>query len=472
MNPEPIELRAGPLRMRLADGELRYIKLGDIDIVRRLYFGVRTGSWDTVSPQFDEYEVKQNADSFSVTLVALCKGLEGVSYAWQGQIEGRADGSITFHARGRTGAAMKSNRIGLCCLFGTPNVCGKSYEVVPSDGGAPRKTGFPEPVNAPLMFEPEFSQIAFEREKGLIVTVSLTGSPGTKFSMEDQRNFGDSSFKAYAPLPYSYPDARFGEGYEETVTIKVVGATAKPVAKAVPTLSFGGEATGRFPKLIAPSADGRSFFDVNHDRDKTRAGVAVAFPFTPHVHLFDDDTAWENLAALPEQVASTRKIAPGKQIDVSSVTLGTGNPRPTPDPRKASPFGAAWLAAFLGEAALANVRSVGAPQPGTGYSDRVVKELSSLAGQSVAPAKLAASDLTPVVSGFQVGEVRVVVNRTAVRQKVELAGLGNRSMASVELDGSSAPSELGRINKFPGDVAGKKSIVLAPFEVRFLTPTR
>ena len=469
MSIEPVELRAGPLRLRLADGELRYIKLGDREIARRMYFAVRTGSWDTVSPRFDVYDVQKKPDSFVVTLQAVCKGLEGVEFKWSAKIAGFANGTIEFSATGIPQVDMKSNRIGVCVLFGTPDVCKLPYTVRGS--GTTKNATFPEFVNAPLMFEPNFDQIVVSGAEGWKATVKVSGE--ALFSMEDQRNFGDSSFKAYAPLTHDYPNIPRGLGRSETVTLSLAGAV--PVAKAqsaAPTLIFGGPTTGRFPKLSAPNTDGRSFYDVNHDRDRTRDGASVSFPFTPHVHLFDDDTAWENLLALPEQVASIRKIAPGKQIDISSVTLGIGNPRPTPDPRKASPFGAAWLAAFLGEAALANVRTVGVPAPGSGHSDRVVKELFPLGGQPVSVAKLVASDLTPVVSGYQVAETRVIVNQTAIRQKVNLVGLGERSMASVELDGATAPSEFPRINKFPVDRDGKKTVTLAPYEVRFLTPTR
>src|SRR5258708_2214068 len=40
-------LRAGPVRLKFADGELRYLRVGDKEIIRRIYFAVRAGNWDT-----------------------------------------------------------------------------------------------------------------------------------------------------------------------------------------------------------------------------------------------------------------------------------------------------------------------------------------------------------------------------------------------------------------------------------------
>ena len=466
---EPIELSAGPLRMRLEEGELRYIKIGDAEIVRRIYFAVRTGEWATVSPRFELYNVQNSSSSFRVSLKAVCKGIGGADYTWNGEIEGRSDGSISFHATGVANVAMKSNRIGLCVLLGTPTVCNESYVALSPEG---RRIGgtFPEFVNAPLMFEPNFTEIIVSPSDSQKIVVGLTQSSEAIFSMEDQRNFGDSSFKAYAPLKYAYPDVRAGETYSETVTLSTTGFPSRTSTKRAAVLDFSEGPGGFLPKLAVPSPEGRNFFEVNHDREKTRTGSAVAFPFTPHTHLSDDDTAWENLASLPEQVASARKIAPGKPIDISQLTLGISRRGSAPDPRRASPFGAAWLAAFLGEAALAGVRSVGAPPVGSGHSDRIVALLGPLAGQRVVMAAFASYDLTSTVSGYSVGPNFVVVNRTARRVTVAVTGLGKDKLSSVSLDGTTAPSAIPKSGSLTPGSGGRKKLTLAPYEILFLSP--
>ena len=46
--PEHTPLRAGPLSLIYEAGDLRYIRLGEHEIVRRIYVAVRNASWGTV----------------------------------------------------------------------------------------------------------------------------------------------------------------------------------------------------------------------------------------------------------------------------------------------------------------------------------------------------------------------------------------------------------------------------------------
>src|SRR5579862_8618274 len=92
-------LKAGPVRAKLEDGELRYLFVGDKEIVRRIYFGVRDGNWATAMPKFTKIEVNKNEDGFTVNLAADCR-MGKVDYSWTGVINGDADGIITFKATG------------------------------------------------------------------------------------------------------------------------------------------------------------------------------------------------------------------------------------------------------------------------------------------------------------------------------------------------------------------------------------
>ena len=48
--PEQRELRTGPLRMIFEQGDLRYVRLGDREILRRVYVAIRDRNWATVHP--------------------------------------------------------------------------------------------------------------------------------------------------------------------------------------------------------------------------------------------------------------------------------------------------------------------------------------------------------------------------------------------------------------------------------------
>src|SRR4051794_871857 len=46
--PESLSLRAGPLSLRYEEGGLRYIRLGDREVLRRVYVAVRDRNWGTI----------------------------------------------------------------------------------------------------------------------------------------------------------------------------------------------------------------------------------------------------------------------------------------------------------------------------------------------------------------------------------------------------------------------------------------
>ena len=50
--PAQLELRAGPLALFYEQGDLRRIRLGDTEILRRIYVAVRDSSWGTVPALF------------------------------------------------------------------------------------------------------------------------------------------------------------------------------------------------------------------------------------------------------------------------------------------------------------------------------------------------------------------------------------------------------------------------------------
>ena len=63
--PEPIALTAGPLTMRFEPltGLLRYIRIGDHEIVRALYAAVRDQNWATIPPRLNN--IKQEISKAS-----------------------------------------------------------------------------------------------------------------------------------------------------------------------------------------------------------------------------------------------------------------------------------------------------------------------------------------------------------------------------------------------------------------------
>ncbi len=119
-------LRAGPLRMKLQDGQLRYICLGNRELVRRVYFAVRDKDFDTPPAVFSQMDVQARADSFTVQFAATCHN-DHSDFAWKGSIEGDANGRIVFRIDGAATRDFRSPRIGITALYGNAAVGGYKF---------------------------------------------------------------------------------------------------------------------------------------------------------------------------------------------------------------------------------------------------------------------------------------------------------------------------------------------------------
>lgn len=212
-------LHCGPLTAVLEDGTLRYIRAKGSEIVRQIYVAVRDRNWGTVPPRFTVCAVEQRATSFTVRLVAEAAAGE-IDYAWEGEIEGTADGVIAFAMRGVARSDFLRNRIGFCVLH-PDHLAGMDVEAEGEEGTT--RGAFPERISP---HQPFFGLRGLSHgvrgEPNGRVTIRFEGD---LFEMEDQRNWTDASFKTYCtPLARPFPvQVRKGETMEQKVTISVAG---------------------------------------------------------------------------------------------------------------------------------------------------------------------------------------------------------------------------------------------------------
>ena len=109
------ELRAGPLRMRFDNGDLRYIKWGEHEILRRIYAAVRDRNWATVPSQISNLQFEIKEEAFHIAYD--CEHCEGeIDFTWRGEIMGDAAGTIRFAFDGEARSTFLRNRIGFCVL--------------------------------------------------------------------------------------------------------------------------------------------------------------------------------------------------------------------------------------------------------------------------------------------------------------------------------------------------------------------
>jgi len=223
-----IPLRAGPLRLVFDRGALRWIRLGEREVLRGIYFAVRAENWVTITPELEGLEVEAEPASFRIRFRARHER-GPVKYAWEGRMSGRSDGRIEFAAKGEAGSSFLRNRIGLCVLHPVEPCAGRPCIVQTVDGDR-AESAFPARV-APHQPFRRVRAVLHEVTPGVEAEVRMEGET---FETEDQCNWGDTSFKTYGtPLHLPFPvRVQAGERVEQSVTVSIFGISGPPVEEA------------------------------------------------------------------------------------------------------------------------------------------------------------------------------------------------------------------------------------------------
>lgn len=211
---ERVRLRAGPLSAEYEEGALRYVRLGECEVLRYLYAAVRGPVWDTVRPVISDLRIDSGDDHFEVRFTAHHQRGE-IDFSWFGHIAGDAHGTIRFSMDGTVNRAFKRNRIGFCVLH--PMECaGRPVELIKADGSRERRE-FPQAIAPHQPFRDLAGMIHVVRP-GVRAEVRFEGDI---FETEDQRNWTDASFKTYCtPLRLPHPvEVKAGERVRQSVSL-------------------------------------------------------------------------------------------------------------------------------------------------------------------------------------------------------------------------------------------------------------
>lgn len=211
-------LIAGPVRVTLVDGELRHLRVGEVEVIRRVYVAVRDRTWRTIPARLSDLRLERGTDKFCVTFMAAHIEAE-IDFCWTGRISGEPGGGVTFTMDGEARGDFWRNRIGFCVLH-PPGCAGQPCRVEHTDGTI--EAGYFPQFIAPHQPFKDLRAIWHEVKPGLTAEVRLTGEV---FEMEDQRNWTDGSFKIYGtPLDLPLPVAvREGERISQTFTFRLQG---------------------------------------------------------------------------------------------------------------------------------------------------------------------------------------------------------------------------------------------------------
>lgn len=229
--PKALALRAGPLTMIFEPDNafLRYVRLGDHEIVRSIYAVVRDQNWNTIAWKVSNLKTDVRSDAFDLSFDVECQERD-VHYAWHGTVSGDTGGRITFEFDGEAKSDFLRNRIGICVLHPIVECAGKSVSLEHTNG-AVEQAAWPKEI-APWQPLLDVRAITQEFAAGVRAEVRFEGEV---FETEDQRNYGDTSFKTYStPQELPKPVAvKTGDKVQHKVTISLINPENKKVLPVV-----------------------------------------------------------------------------------------------------------------------------------------------------------------------------------------------------------------------------------------------
>ncbi len=248
--PTTESLRAGPLTLIYENGELRRIRLGETELVNRIYGAIRGDDWGTPIGSLSEIEKTLGEDSFRIVYESRhTEPSKGIDFVWRGTLTGSADGTITFDFDGEALSTFQRNRIGICVLH-PASLTGTPCTIEHPDSSR-EDSVFPATIS-PLQPFANITALSYQASQTAGFQIEFTGDI---FETEDQRNWLDASYKTYStPLELPYPvEVPANSRIRQTVTLRIQGETSQPQSVSVP--SYPGadsvvvtrEQCGRFP---------------------------------------------------------------------------------------------------------------------------------------------------------------------------------------------------------------------------------
>lgn len=312
--PQSRTLRAGPVSLLFEQGELRRIRLGDREVLRRIYLTVRGPDWSTIPPVLSELQIEESPDSFVMMYRLDCRQGD-VDFTWQVSVRGNPEGIVRFDAHGRANRPFASNRVGICVLHPLRE-CAGNPALVRDPGGQIFEGRFPETINPhqPFFNIHEILHVVDKEWLGMVYF------EGDSFEMEDQRNWSDGSFKTYCPPQANPKPRKLEEGFEtrQKATLMFQNPDKKPISELAASLAAAGvirPAGAPAPMLKPRTDDGRpvpgfGFGLASHGRPlapQDLARIKALSPFHLRADFRLSQPGWK--AEMERAVAQTRALS-------------------------------------------------------------------------------------------------------------------------------------------------------------------
>lgn len=224
-------LTTGPLSCNLVDGAVRRLTCHGVEIVRGIAFLIRDESWGTPPARLGEPRVTHAAGGMEARWDgAITVG--DAAFRFAARLALSNDGSFSFAVDGAPDADILTNRAGFVLLH-PAHFAGLDVTLLHVDG-TEEPTAFPERISPGQPFL-DLKGLRYSLPGAGDVTCRMTADlpldPQGRFETEDQRNWGDASYKTYVgslldPWPYTVPAGRpFRQSVE--VVVRPSGAAAR-----------------------------------------------------------------------------------------------------------------------------------------------------------------------------------------------------------------------------------------------------
>jgi hypothetical protein len=308
--PASKTLRAGVLHCLYEHGNLRYIKTGDVEVIRMIYSAVRDEEWSTAPYSIANEKVDERDNSFKISYTALYN-MDSILYKGEIEITGEADNTITFSFKGVAQSDFLRNRIGLCVLHPLKECKGQKC-VITNPNGATEELVFPQLISPHQPFK-NISQMQWQPGESVVAFLQFEGDV---FETEDQRNWTDASYKTYStPLDLPFPvKVKTGDAVEQRIMLKVEKARDEPVRDERRITIAVTENKFPFPKIgFGKSSLGKQLAEYE-------IKLLKSLPFDHYRVEIRFDEYWRTL--LQEDIAEAKRLDTKLELIVffSSVT--------------------------------------------------------------------------------------------------------------------------------------------------------
>jgi hypothetical protein len=220
----PVALSAASLSAELFEGGIRTLTWRGVEIVRRVTYLVRDTSWGTPIPVLAEPLIETTGDRVAVRWSGTV-GVAGGTFSFDALVAMESGGRLSFEVTGTPDADLAVNRAGFVLLH-PADFADLPVTIEHVDGSA-TEAAFPTTISPGQPFF-DIRSMRYAPPGGAFhvrctLEAELPGDPLGRFETEDQRNWGDASFKTYVgsllkPWPYVLPAGkRFAQRVEVTI---------------------------------------------------------------------------------------------------------------------------------------------------------------------------------------------------------------------------------------------------------------